>query len=166
MSFECTQTILLERLTFFPCLQSFSFIIAIIGFCTRLKDFLVLLTYLLFCSKSSVNWLFVIVNVCLICLMVVWLWNCDCFIYNSSSITFWTSQFSSSSRNNWTSIWTGNSNGSWTDEQSSHFSTVKEMGVKATFFFMHCNPVQGSTGFCREIPVMKTGSLHWEKGSL
>ena len=24
---------------------------------------------------------------------------------------------------------------------------------------LHCNPVQGSTGFCREIPVMKTGSL-------
>ena len=34
------------------------------------------------------------------------------------------------------------------------------------FFTSHCNPVQGSTGFCREIPVMKTGSLQWEQGSL
>jgi hypothetical protein len=25
--------------------------------------------------------------------------------------------------------------------------------------FEHCNPIQGSTEFCREIPVMKTGSL-------
>jgi hypothetical protein len=63
------------------------------------------------------------------------------FIYildrsNSSSITFWTCQFGSRSRSNWTSIWTGNSNGSWTDKQSSHFSTVKEIRVKATFFFM------------------------------
>ena len=63
------------------------------------------------------------------------------FIYildssNSSSITFWTSQFGSSSRSNWTGIWTGNSNGSWTDKQSSHFSTAKEMSAKATFFFM------------------------------
>ena len=24
---------------------------------------------------------------------------------------------------------------------------------------LHCNPVQGNTGFYREIPVMKTGSL-------
>ena len=54
---------------------------------------------------------------------------------NSSSITFWTSQFSSSCRSNWTGIWSGNSNGSWTDKQSSHFSTVKEMSVKATFLF-------------------------------
>ena len=47
-----------------------------------------------------------------------------CFIYNldssnSSSFTFWSSQFTSSSRSNWTGIWTGiwtsNSNGSWTD---------------------------------------------------
>ena len=43
-----------------------------------------------------------------------------CFIYildnsNSSSFTFWSSQFASSSRSNWTGIWTGNSNGSWTD---------------------------------------------------
>ena len=64
-----------------------------------------------------------------------------CYTYildssNSSSITFWTTQFGSSSRSNWTGIWTGNSNGSWTDKQSSHFSTVKEMSVKATFFFM------------------------------
>ena len=63
------------------------------------------------------------------------------FIYildssNSSSITFWTSQFSSSSISNWTGIWNGNSNGSWTDKQSSHFNTVKEINVKATFFFM------------------------------
>ena len=41
-----------------------------------------------------------------------------CFIYildssNSSSITFWTSQFGSSSRSNWTVNWTGNSNGKW-----------------------------------------------------
>ena len=54
---------------------------------------------------------------------------------NSTSITFLTSQFSSSS-SNWTGTWTGNSNGSWTDTQSSHFSTAKEMRVKATFFFM------------------------------
>ena len=65
----------------------------------------------------------------------------DCFIYildssNSSSLTFWTSQFGSSSRSKWTGIWTGNSNGSWTDKQSSHFSTTKEMSVKAIFFFM------------------------------
>ena len=60
------------------------------------------------------------------------------FIYildssNSSSITFWSSQFSSSSRCNWTGIWTGNSNGSWTDKQLSHFNIVKEIFVKTTF---------------------------------
>ena len=55
---------------------------------------------------------------------------------NSSSFTFWSSQFASSSKSNWTGIWTGNSNGSWTDKQSSHFSTAKEMSVKATFFFL------------------------------
>ena len=64
-----------------------------------------------------------------------------CFIYildssNSSSIISWTIKFGSSSRSNQTGIWTGNSNGSWTDKQSSHFSTAKEMSVKATFFFM------------------------------
>ena len=64
-----------------------------------------------------------------------------CFIYildssNSSSFTFWTSHFTSSSRCNWTGISTGNSNDSWTDKHSSHFSTAKEMSVKATFFFM------------------------------
>ena len=63
------------------------------------------------------------------------------FIYildssNSSSFTFWTSQFTSSSRCNWTGISTGNSNGSWTDKHSSHFSKAKEMSVKATSFFM------------------------------
>ena len=64
-----------------------------------------------------------------------------CFIYildssNSSTITFWTNKLSSSSRSNWTGIWTSNSNDSWTDKQSSHFSTAKEMSVKATFFLM------------------------------
>ena len=64
-----------------------------------------------------------------------------CFIYildssNSSSFTFWTSQFTSSSRCNWNGIWTGNSKGSWTDKHSNHFSTQKEISVKATFFFM------------------------------
>ena len=68
----------------------------------------------------------------------------DCFIYildssNSSSITFRTNQFSSSSRSNWTvswtGSWTGSSTGSWTDKQSSHFSTAKEMSVKAIFLF-------------------------------
>ena len=63
------------------------------------------------------------------------------FIYiidssNSSSFTFWSSQFTTSSRSNWTVIWTGNSNGTWTDKQTSHFSTAKEISVKATFFFM------------------------------
>ena len=62
------------------------------------------------------------------------------FIYildssNSSSITFRTGQFGSSLRSNWTGIWTGSSNGSWTDKQSSHFSTTKEMSVKAIFHF-------------------------------
>ena len=57
-----------------------------------------------------------------------------CFIYsldssNSSSLTFWSSQFPSSSRSNWTGIWTGNSNGTWTDKQSSHVSTAKEIRV-------------------------------------
>ena len=28
----------------------------------------------------------------------------------------------------------------------------------------HCNPVEGSTGFYREIPVMKTGTLQWGQG--
>ena len=61
-----------------------------------------------------------------------------CFIYvldssNSSSITFWTSQFISSFRSNWIGIGTGKSNGSWTDKQLSHFSTAKEMSVKPTF---------------------------------
>ena len=55
---------------------------------------------------------------------------------NTSSFTFWTSQFTSSSRCNWTGISTGNSNGSWNDKHSSHFSTAKEISVKATFFFM------------------------------
>ena len=64
-----------------------------------------------------------------------------CFIYildssNSSSFTFWTSQFTSSSRCNWTGISTVNSNGSWNDKHSCHFSTAKEIRVKATFFFM------------------------------
>ena len=67
------------------------------------------------------------------------------FIYiidssNSSSFTFWSSQFASSCRRNWTSnwtgIWIGNSNDSWTDKQSSHYNTAKEIRVKATFFFM------------------------------
>ena len=60
----------------------------------------------------------------------------DRFIYirdrsNFSSITFWTSKFGSSSRSNWTDNW----NGSWTDKQLSHFSTAKQMSVKATLFF-------------------------------
>ena len=64
-----------------------------------------------------------------------------CFIYildssNSSSFTFWTSQFTSSSRCNWTGISTGNSNGSWTDKHSSHFSTAKGISLEATFFFV------------------------------
>ena len=63
------------------------------------------------------------------------------FIYildssNSSSFTFWSSQFASSSRSYWTGIWTSNSNGSWTDKHSSHFSTAKAMSVKATLFFI------------------------------
>ena len=66
------------------------------------------------------------------CLRIIYLHSSS----NSSSFTFWSSQFPSSSRSNWTGIWTGNSNGIWTDKQSSHFSTAKEMSVKATFFFM------------------------------
>ena len=61
------------------------------------------------------------------------------FIYvldslNSSSFTFLSSKLASSSRSNWTGIWTGNSNGSWTDKHSSHFSTAKEISLKATFW--------------------------------
>ena len=68
------------------------------------------------------------------------------FIYildssNASSFTFWTSQFTSSCRCNWTGTSPVNWNGSWTDKHSSHFSTAKEMSVKATFFFM-CKPQQ------------------------
>ena len=64
-----------------------------------------------------------------------------CFIYildssNSSSFTFWTSQFTSSSRCNWTGISTSNLNGSWNDKHSSHFSPANKISVKATFFFM------------------------------
>ena len=64
-----------------------------------------------------------------------------CFIYildssNSSLFSFWSSQLASCSRSNWTGVWNGNSNGTWTDKQSSHFSTAKEISVKATFFFM------------------------------
>ena len=55
---------------------------------------------------------------------------------HSSSFTFWSSQFASSSRSNWTSTWIGTSNGTWSDKQSSHFRTVKEITVKATFFFI------------------------------
>ena len=60
-----------------------------------------------------------------------------CFIYilnssNPSSVTFWCSQFNFSSRSNCTDIWTGNSKAF---KHSSHFSTSKEMSVKATFFF-------------------------------
>ena len=63
------------------------------------------------------------------------------FIYildssNSSSFTFWTSQFTSSSRCNWTFISNGHSTGSWNDKHSSHFSTANEISVNATFFFM------------------------------
>jgi hypothetical protein len=54
------------------------------------------------------------------------------FIYildssNSSSFTFWSSQFASSSRSNWTVIWTGSSNGS------------SEISVKDILFFMYHN---------------------------
>ena len=35
-----------------------------------------------------------------------------------------------------TELVSGNSNGSWTDKYLFHFSTAKEMSVKATFFFM------------------------------
>ena len=64
-----------------------------------------------------------------------------CFIYildssNSSSFTFWSSQFTSSSRSNWTGNPTVNSNGSWNDKHSCHFSTAKEISAKAAFFFM------------------------------
>ena len=60
-------------------------------------------------------------------------WTKGGFIYIlDSSNSIWTS----SSRGNWTGMWTGNSNGSWTDIQSSHFTTAKEMSVKATFFLM------------------------------
>ena len=55
-------------------------------------------------------------------------------ISNSSSFTFWSSQFASSSRSNWTSTWIGTSNGTWSDKQSSHFRTAKEIRIKATLF--------------------------------
>ena len=60
-----------------------------------------------------------------------------CFIYildssNSSSFTFWSSQFTCTSKSNGTS----NSNGTWTDKQSTHFSTAKEIRLKNMFFFM------------------------------
>ena len=68
--------------------------------------------------------------------MIFWV-RCTwvCFIYipdssNYSSFKFWTGQFTSSS--------TGNSNGTWNDKHSSHFSTAKEIRVKAIFFFS-CN---------------------------
>ena len=85
---------------------------------------------------GNLNWYILKWKTCIINLKI----SMGCFIYildssNSSSITFWTSQFGSSSRSNWTGIWTGNSNGSWTDKQSSHFSTAKEIRVKAKFFF-------------------------------
>ena len=57
-------------------------------------------------------------------------------LHSSTSFTFWSSQFICSSKSNWTGIWTSNSNGTWTDKQSSHFSTAKEIRVKATFFFI------------------------------
>ena len=62
------------------------------------------------------------------------------FIYildgsNSSSFTFWSSKCASSSRCNQNGISNGSSNGSWTDKHSSQFSTTKEIGVKAIFFF-------------------------------
>ena len=70
------------------------------------------------------------------------------FIYildssNSSSFTFWSSQFASSSRRIWTVIWTGNWKGTWTDKQSSHFITAKEIRVKAKFFscYNHNKPI-------------------------
>ena len=58
------------------------------------------------------------------------------FIFsNSSWFTFWSCKLdSSSNRSYWTGIWTDNSNGSWTDKHSSHFSTAKEISVKAIFF--------------------------------
>ena len=57
---------------------------------------------------------------------------------SSSWITFWTSKFSSSCRSSWTVIWNGNLNGSWTDKLSYHFSTAKEMSVKATLSIITC----------------------------
>ena len=68
-------------------------------------------------------------------------WLLGCFIYilnrsNFSSFTFWSSKLASSSRSNCTDIWTGNSNGNWTYKHSTHFSTAKDVTVKATFVFM------------------------------
>ena len=91
-----------------------------------------------------------------------------CFIYildssNSSSITFWTNQFGSSSRSNWIGIWTGNSNGIWTDKQSSHFSTAKEMSVKATWpkrnIFKSISLVQPLNGRCNTLIQDTSGDL-------
>ena len=66
-----------------------------------------------------------------------------CFIYildssNSSSIPFWTSRFGSSSRSNWIGFWTGNSNSKQEVVEliNNYLISVKEMSVKATFFFM------------------------------
>ena len=42
----------------------------------------------------------------------------------------------------------------------------KNRHTQRKYVTVHCNPVQGSTGVYREIPVMKTGSLQWEQGSL
>ena len=94
-------------------------------------------------------WIFIMISFFLIVSSLIWiLQGCQKldrtrvhFIYildssNSSSFTFWTSQFTSSSRCNWTFISTGHSTGSWNDKHSSHFSTAKEISVKATFFFM------------------------------
>ena len=49
--------------------------------------------------------------------------------------------------------------------QSSSIDFCFKLAQGKKLFYVHCNPLQGSTGKYREIPVMKTGTLQWEQGS-
>ena len=59
-----------------------------------------------------------------------------CSVVQILAFIFWSSKLATSTGSNWIGIWTGSLNGNSTDRHSSHFSTAKEMSVKATFILM------------------------------
>ena len=87
---------------------------------------------------SQIHWMFITLSSnCVFVCSVSSIKLLGRFIYildisNSSSFPFWFSKMTFISRSKLTCIWIGNSNGSWADKHSSHYSTAKEMSVKAT----------------------------------